>query len=209
MKLAQKEIQFIDDFLEGQKIKYLDVRSELIDHLATEFEEQSQYVLIEDYLNSKISFIKDFARRHQKTIHWSYQKQLWIKFSEFFYKPKYVLFTLGIIVLGYILLQNISIKNFSFVCFFILAILILYPIYYQIKYSKAVKKVQSMQSLFSVTALPSVFLYLFNIVNEYLIENYVFVLLYLGFSILLGVSAIIIIEKDRSKILEKYYQLVR
>jgi hypothetical protein len=190
MKLTKEEIKSINDFLIGQKIKYLDLRSELIDHLATEFEEKSNYNLIEDYLITKVNFIKDFAKKQQKAIHWSYQKQLWVQFTKFFYKPKFILFLFILVALGYMLF------------------LILYPLFYQIKYSKAVKKVQSMQSLFTITALPSVFLYAFNPFKDVLLENPLFLIYYYSFSILLGLSAVIIIENDRKKILEKYHQLV-
>jgi hypothetical protein len=65
-----------------------------------------------------------------------------------------------------------------------------------------------MQSLFTITALPSVFLYAFNPFKDVLLENPLFLIYYYSFSILLGLSAVIIIENDRKKILEKYHQLV-
>jgi hypothetical protein len=207
-KLTKQEIQFIDQFLVKKSIKYIDVRSELLDHLATEFEEKSNYVLIEDYLATKGGFIIDFAKKKQKSIHWSYQKKLWVQFAKFFYKPKFLLASLLLIILGYGILQFVTLKVFSFACFFTLAALILYPIYYQIKYSKAIKNVQSMQSLFSVTALPSLFLYTFNLVNDLLFNNYIWLIIYFTFSILLGLAAVIIIENDRKKILKRYNELV-
>ena len=207
-KLSRKEIQFIDQYLIKNEVKYLDIRAELLDHLATEFEEKSNHSLIEDYLMTKVNFIKDFAKKQQKAIHWSYQKQLWIQFAKFFYKPKFVLLLFGLIGFGYILLQLFTLKRFSLISFFVLMILVLYPLFYQIKYSKAIKKVQSMQSLFVVTALPSVFLYAFNVIKDILFENPLLLIIYCAFSILLGISAVIIIENDRKKVLEKYSQLV-
>ena len=208
MKLSKEEIQFIDNFLIKKNIKYLDIRAELLDHLATEFEEKSNYSLLEDYLISKIDFIKDFSKKQQKTIHWSYQNKLWSQFAKFFHKPKFiaVLFAFG--ALCYFALQIFSLKTFSFTCYFALLILIVYPLVYQIKYSKAIKKVQSMQSLFSITALPSVFLYAFLLVKDLLLETPLFLVFYWFFSILLGFSAVIIIENERKRVLEKYHQLV-
>ena len=208
MKLTKDEIEFINDFLIGQKIKYLDLRSELIDHLATEFEEESNYSLIEDYLLSKVDFIKNFSKKHRKTIHWNYQKQLCVQFAKFFYKPKFILFLFTFVALGYISFQLFGVKTFSHICYFSLLILIIYPLVYQIKYSKAVKNVQSMQSLFTITALPSVFLYTFILVKDVLLVNPLLLIIYYSFSILLGFSAVIIIENDRKKVLEKYHQLV-
>jgi len=208
MKLTKEEIKLIDSFLVGQNIKYLDVRSELIDHLATDFEENSNYVLLEDFLISKVSFIKDFAKKQQKNIHWSYQKQLWIQLAKFFYKPKFLLLLFGLAGLSYIVLQFFTLEKFSLICYFVLMTLVLYPLFYQIKYSKAIKKVQSLQSLFTVTALPMIFLYSFLPIKDILFENPVVLMFYCSFSILLGLSALIIIENNRKKILKKYYQLV-
>ena len=208
MKLTKKKIQRIDNFLVGQKIKYLDMRSELIDHLASEFEEKSNYSLIEDYLITKVNFIKDFAKKRQKAIHWSYQKQLWVQFAKFFYKPKLILCLLILIASGYTLLQFLTFKVFGNICFFTLVILTLYPLYYQIKYSKAVKKVQSLQSLFTIASLPTLFLYAYSMLRDRLLDNHYVLIIYFSYSILLGVSAVIIIERDRKKVLEKYNQLV-
>lgn len=208
MKLNKEDIKFIDNFLEKKGIKYLDIRSELLDHLATEFEEKSSDVLLDDYLLSKIKFIKDFSKKQQKTIHWNYQKQLWLQFAKFFYKAKYMLIFSGLVALGYALLQILTLDNFSLICYFTLLVLVVYPVFYQIKYSKAVKKVQSMQSLFTIIALPSFFLYTFNVAKDFLVENFWFLILYYSLSILLGISALIVIENDRKKVLEKYHQLV-
>lgn len=208
MKLPKEEIKLIDNYLKEKNIKHLDIRAELLDHLVTEFEEKSNYSLIKDYLLSKVDFIKNFSKKHQKTIHWSYQNKLWVQFAKFFYKPKFILILFVLVALGYISLQLFGLKTFSYICYFTLLILIIYPLVYQIKYSKAVKNVQSMQSLFGITALPSVFLYAFFPIKDVMLENPLLLIIYYSFAILLGFSAVIIIENDRKKVLEKYHQLV-
>ena len=65
-----------------------------------------------------------------------------------------------------------------------------------------------MQSLFGITALPSVFLYAFFPIKDVMLENPLLLIIYYSFAILLGFSAVIIIENDRKKVLEKYHQLV-
>ncbi len=208
MKLTKEEIKYIDSFLKKKKIKYLDIRVELLDHLATDFEDNSSYSFIDDYLLSEEVFIKNFAKKQQRTIHWSYQKQLWVQFANFFYKPKFLLLLMGLIVLGYSMLVFFSLKTFSFIWFAALALLILYPLYYQTKYAKVVKKIQSMQSLFTITALPSIFLYVFGRLKDILFSTPLFLIGFCAISFLLGLSAVIIIEKERKKVLEKYHQLV-
>jgi len=208
MKLNKKQIKQIDDFLEIRKIKYLDIRVELLDHLATDFEENSNDSFLEDYLSSKGNFVSDFAKKQQKTIHWTYQKQLWIEFAKFFYKPKLLILLFGLIGLGYLFLSFFNLKEFGFVCYFVLLILVFYPLLYQMKYYKAIKKVQSMQSLFTVTSLPSVLLHSSLLTRDLFEEYSLLIIVYWFFSLLLGLSAVIIIEKDREKVLEKYYQLI-
>ncbi|WP_179375513.1 hypothetical protein [Winogradskyella wichelsiae] len=209
MRLEKEDIQFIDDFLIYKKIKHLDIRVELIDHLATEFEDSSAYVIIEDFLLSKVNFILEFDKKQKKTIHWSYQKLLWVQFAKFFYQLKFVVIFIALEIFGYIIFNLFSLKTFSFIWLTTLAILLLYPIYYQIRYSKALKKVQSMQSLFSITSLPSVFLYTFGVLKDYLFETPTVLVLYFSISLLLSLSAVIVIENNRRKIIEKYINLVR
>ena len=207
-KLTKENIQFIDKYLVKKGVKYLDVRVELIDHLASEYEQESQLSLIGDYLTTKHTFIKNFTKKQQKSIHWNYQNQLWIQFFKFFHNPIFLLIFFFLIFLSYLGLQYLSIKTYGLICYFILLTLIIYPLIYQIKYSKAVKKVQSLQSLFTVTALPTLFLYLTNLIMDYLIENPISLVIYSLFSILLAFSAVIIIEKDRKLLLDRYYQLI-
>jgi len=209
MKLTKEDIKFIDDFLINKKIKHLDIRVELIDHLATEFEERSAYVFIEDFLLSKVNFILEFDKRQKKAIHWSYQKLLWVQLAKFFYQLKFVIIFIALEILVYTAFKLFSLKAFSFIWLATIAILMLYPIYYQIRDSKALKKVQSMQSLFTITSLPSVFLYAFGVLKDYLFETPIVLVLYFSVSLLLSLSAVIVIENNRRKIKEKYIQFVK
>ena len=61
-KLTKENIQFIDSYLKKKGVKYLDVRVELIDHLSTAFEENSNYGLLIDFLNTKEVFISEFQK---------------------------------------------------------------------------------------------------------------------------------------------------
>ena len=88
MKLTKENIQFIDNYLKKRGVKYLDVRVELIDHLSTEFEDNSNYALLIDFLNTKEAFISEFQKKRHSKIHWSYQKQLWLEFFKGFYTAK-------------------------------------------------------------------------------------------------------------------------
>lgn len=207
-RLIKKDIQSIDRFLIERNIKYLDIRYELLDHLATDFEENSNYGFLEDYLFNKGSFVREFAKKREKTMHLAYQKQLWTQFAKFFYKPKFIMILAIIVTIGYFMLRLFSLKSFSIICFSVLAFITFYPLFYQIKYRKVLKKVQSIQSLFSVTAFSSLFLYFFGLLEGTLTKEPLLLIIYFFVSILLGISAVIILEKNRRNILKNYNQLV-
>jgi hypothetical protein len=47
--LNQEQIRFIDDYLQGSKVRYVDVRSELTDHIATAVEHKMQDEALDFY----------------------------------------------------------------------------------------------------------------------------------------------------------------
>merc|ERR1712173_502314 len=110
-KLSREEIQKIESFLLNLNIKFIDVRLELTDHLATEFEQNSEYVLLEDFLKTKVNFIKDFETKRQKSIHWSYQRLLLKQLSKFFYVPKLLFFNVLIFLIVYGFVNISQLKN--------------------------------------------------------------------------------------------------
>jgi hypothetical protein len=61
MKLSKEQIDIVDDYLENQKVDYLDFKIELKDHLACETEMSME--------NEKLTFEDAFAKVQNK---WSY-----------------------------------------------------------------------------------------------------------------------------------------
>ena len=208
MKLAKEDIQFIDKFLFDKGIKHIDVRTELIDHLASDYEEHSQIIELKDYLNSKNIFIDEFAKKHKSIVHWRYQKLLWIVFFQFFYKIKRIFILLGFLAISYLIATKFSVITAQRAYSIILISFIFYALIIQIKDRKVVKNTQLAQSLFVVMSLPSVFFYLSLGIKETLQANPFVMYCYFTLAILLAYSAITIIKNERLTVLTRYNELV-
>jgi len=208
MKLAKEDIQFIDKFLFDKGIKHIDVRTELIDHLASNYEESSKILELKAYLKSKNTFIKEFTRKHRSIVHWRYQKILWIVFFQFFYKIKRVFILLGFLAISYLIAVEFSIITAQRIYSTILISFIIYALIIQIKDRKVVKNTQLAQSLFVVMSLPSVFFYLSLAIKDTLQANPFVMYCYFTLAILLAYSAITIIKNERLTVLNRYNELV-
>ncbi len=201
MKLSQQQIKQIDNYLIKLKVKFVDVRLELIDHLASDFEQSDKQGLLEDYLKSKIKFIQDFVKQRQKTIHWSYQKQMWQRLFMFFYKPTYLPFTI-IMGLGLYWLQKIQPNKTSiFVLIISLVILHFWSLVGSYGHYKTFKKLQIAQPLYAIMALPSLFLYTMGAAKP-LLENPYFFIAFWFLAILFNVAGAIELYNKKNKILD-------
>lgn len=209
MSLTKEDIQFIDNFLIRNKVKFMDVRLELIDHLATEYKLEPKYALLEDYLDSKRLFIKEFIKKRQKAIHWSYQNQLWKRLSYFFYKPYYLLATIVLFIIVSFSILNFGEKG-GFWTFIILILLSQFgAIFWYAKSNKSLKKVQSAQPLLSIMALPSLFFYCFNIIKEYILENQMVFIAYVFIAILFNIAGFIEILNQKKKVITRYQSILK
>jgi hypothetical protein len=208
MKLTKEDIQFIDKFLFDKGIKFIDVRTELIDHLASDYEEHSQIIELKGYLNSKNTFIDEFTKKHKSIVHWRYQKLLWIVFFQFFYKIKRIFILLGFLAISYLIATKFSVITAQRIYSTILISFIIYALIIQIKDRKVVKNTQLAQSLFVVMSLPSVFFYLSLGIKETLQANPLVMYCYFTLAILLAYSAIAIIKNERLAVLTRYNELV-
>lgn len=206
-KLNKKDIKTIDYFLIKHDVKYIDARVELIDHLASEFEERSHYSLLEGFLLSKRKFIKDYCDKRQKTIHWSFQKQVLLGFLKFFYKPKDILLTITLIISIYISMLIFDNETSYSLCIGFLIVPNILAIFYNILH-KAYNKTQAANSLFSIMAVPSLFLYLMPLIKSFLLENYYALFAYWLISLIFTMTGLIEFYKRRKEIVNTYNALL-
>lgn len=113
MELTKEQIQRIDSFLEGIGIEFLDIRFEMVDHIAAEIEEKvtnipaffenrkMQTPFLKYMLSRKKEFIKNYEKQEKKKF-WSTFGLIFRDIKLFFTKVNNVLFLLlfsGIIFL--------------------------------------------------------------------------------------------------------------
>lgn len=201
MKLSKENIQFIDNYLIRLKIKYVDVRLELIDHLASDFEASNKEEQLVDYLKSKIDFIKDFEKKRQKTIHWSYQREMWRRLAMFFYKPNYLPFTIVFGFAVYWIQQLQPNKAFTLILIVSLSTIHFWALIAGYSHHKTFKKLQMAQPLYSIMALPSLFLYTMGAAKPWL-ENQYFFIAFWFLAILFNIAGGIELRNKKNKILE-------
>lgn len=201
MKLSQENIQFIDNYLIKLKVKFVDVRLELIDHLASDFEASNKEEQLVDYLKSKIDFIKDFEKKRQKTIHWSYQREMWRRLAMFFYKPNYLLFTIMFGFLVYWTQKLQPNKTVMLVLIISLSIIHFWALITGYSHHKTFKKLQMAQPLYSIMALPSLFLYTMGAAKP-LLENQYFFIAFWFLAILFNIAGAIELRNKKNRILE-------
>ncbi|WP_292948693.1 hypothetical protein [Olleya sp. UBA1516] len=201
MKLSQQQINQIDNYLIKLKIKYVDVRLELIDHLASDFEASNKEEQLEDYLKSKIDFIQDFEKKRQKTIHWSYQREMWRRLAMFFYKPNYLPFTIVFGFAVYWMQQFQPNKALTLILIVSLSMIHFWALITGYSHYKTFKKLQMAQPLYSIMALPSLFLYTMGAAKPWL-ENQYFFIAFWFLAILFNIAGGIELLNKKNKILE-------
>lgn len=207
-KLDKSEIKFINEFLIKFEVKYIDVRLELIDHIATEFEEIQGHENLQVFLNSKRFFIKKFIDKRQKTIHWSYQGMLWKKFFEFFLKKN----LFAVLILNSITIYLVSIyfdiNHIKLMYLISISFPQIISIVIHYRHNNLFKKVQSAQPLLAIMALPSLFMHVPIIIGYNFFSNYYVLMFIWNFGFLLSLAGLIIFHHQKSKIINQYKRII-
>jgi len=208
VKLTQKQIHFIDNHLQFIGVKFIDVRIELLDHLVFEFENKEADESLEDFLKTKKIFIRDFKKNLHNKRHWGYQKALLKRFLMFLYVPKYLIISFLFITIFSFLIPHFNTTpiKFLFLSTIIIPQILQFFIYY---ISKGLhKKIQSFQYIFSIMSGPSLFLFFFNPISEWLLENPFYFLMYWFLAFAFNAAGIIEVIKCKKKTLSIYRQII-
>lgn len=108
MKLNQNQIQFIDGYLQRNDVIYVDVRAEMIDHIATGVEEKMKVEDI-DFHDAFVSYVnsnrKEIFSMNKKT--WQSTLPELKNYFRFFLKPKSLLAMALIIILFFTFKETI------------------------------------------------------------------------------------------------------
>ncbi|WP_055447235.1 hypothetical protein [Lacinutrix mariniflava] len=208
VELSQEDIKKIDEFLMRHKVKFIDVRLELIDHLASKYELENQNEKLHAFLMRNRDFIKTFIKERQSKIHWAYQKQIIKQVALFFYKPRFLIFTALIILV----LFNIKELNAQKITLWLFLGSITTPLaialYKQIRAQSKLKKIQSYQTVCSIMSLPSLFLYMFTPIKNHLPFDGNLFYIYWFIALIMGISGLIVFNKLLKETYENYNKIV-
>ena len=209
MKLTPDQIQFIDNYLQFLGVKFIDVRLELLDHLASEFENRQDEISLEDFIRTKKSFVRDFEIKLHRKRHWGYQKALINRVLMFFYIPKYLVATslLSFLLFQVAKLETSSPKMYLFFITLIVPQVFQFYIYYKPK--GMYKKIQSAQYILTIMSLPSLFLYCFSIFSDWLLASPIYFAMYWGLAFIFNVSGIIEVIRCKKRIVSTYRELIK
>ncbi|MEN8885434.1 MAG: hypothetical protein ABF246_03515 [Winogradskyella sp.] len=207
-KLTKENIQFIDSYLKKKGVKYLDVRVELIDHLSTAFEENSNYGLLIDFLNTKEVFISEFQKKRHTKIHWSYQKLLWLEFFKGFYTAKGLLQTGAVFLILFMGLQYYEIKTVAGACLVTTGSINLAAMFTHFKQRKAINKIQSSVLVFAILALPVLPLYFYSQINSFIESHLVIFIAFWMLVLSLNLAGATLVYRLKNKIIKHYNTLM-
>ena len=207
-KLTQEQIKYIDNYLQFIGVKFIDIRIELLDHLASSYENESSDISLEDFLRTKKGFVRNFEKQIHTNRHWGYQKALLKRVLKFLYSPKYLLVsTLSIITFLWLSsYQNANITRVVFLATLIVPQVLQFYIYN--KPRGLDKKIQSFQYIFSIMSGPSIFLYFYSSSFEWLLETPIYFTLYWFFAFIFNVSGIIEVIECKKQILSTYKNII-
>lgn len=209
MKLTQEQIQYIDNYLQFIGVKFIDVRIELIDHLASEFETESEYVLLGDFLRTKGNFARKFEKQWDRSKHWGYQKSLLKRIMNYFSSVKNVFIVL---MIGFsIFLSIVSLGENLIKLLFFLSLIVPQLIYIYLGYrSKGLhKKILSAKYMGSIMALPSMFLYLLGLAIPLLKENTIWFFIYWLAAVVFNIAGVQEVLKCKNQIIKNYSDLLK
>ena len=97
MELTKEQIQFIDNRLKNEGIKYWDIRIEMLDHIVSDVEKNAKTTNFKSELNSALKRIgwsgslRDINIKAWQNVNRKYRKVYFDGFVDFFKKPKNVL----------------------------------------------------------------------------------------------------------------------
>jgi len=213
-EITQKQLAFLEDYLKRKK-RFSDPEDlyELIDHVILDFEATTQNGNLSQYLADNSTFIYNYkgsSKNKESAVHWQYQRELWKGFFGFFYTLRQIPFTILSLTIMYSLFFKFNLSNKILGGIFITLIILPMIMSFILTYhkNKSIKKLISFKYLSNIMTLPSMFLYLFSPIADFLKENRTFFFIYVALAFGLHVSGIILITEKRKIILEKYKHLL-
>jgi hypothetical protein len=155
MKLGKEEIQFIDTYLSNSDVRYVDIRMEMIDHIATGVEHlmETDSSAFKDTFKNYMLIHKKEILRNNKT-RWSSSGEIIKRFLLFLVRPP--LLVLGILL--FLLFNKIDVRRYfsvsfpfrDFIFLMIFAIFFLQRIYFYVYLKKRFYRIERIGTLLTL-----------------------------------------------------------
>ncbi|TAF68061.1 MAG: hypothetical protein EAZ58_09435 [Flavobacterium sp.] len=119
--LNQEQIRFIDDYLQGSKVRYVDVRSELMDHIATAVEHKMQDEALDFYEAFKAFMAVNKSQLLQRNnATFAYLKEGIVSFCHTLWHPINLIFGgMLLFLMGYFD-SILSLQGIHYACYFLI-----------------------------------------------------------------------------------------
>jgi len=208
MAISKEEVIYIDNYLKFLGIKYMDIRLEILDHLASEFENIQESISLGDFLRTKRCFVKRYEDQWQKAKHWGHQRVLIKRILGYFYKPKQ--WFIPVCIALFIWLHFKLFPDLYILISFFATLIIPQCLHFYIFYKPEGihKKIQSAKYILSIMALPSFFLYLMGIMAPILKENPEMFYIYWFFALIFNIAGLQEVMALKRKIVKTYSNLI-
>ena len=166
MELTREQIQKINTFLEGIGIEYIDIRVEMIDHIASDIENNIEDIdsffehdgfntsFLRYMLSKKKSLLKKYNKQLKK-LNWYYFKNLCKELLNLVVQPKY-LFTIILFVLVSIRFGDVYFKELSIIYFSLLLLWYLVTLYVSYRIPKSYRNIKLIRFYVAVNSVSSV-----------------------------------------------------
>lgn len=132
--LSEEQIQFIDNYLQKSEVIFVDVRAEMMDHIATAIEEKMQSKNIEFYDAFKDFMVfnkKELLKRNKKMF--SYFQDAILSFSKTLFKSYNIVFGILLILFSFFFDYSNYLKTINYGIFFgVLIIGMIQNIYFRL-----------------------------------------------------------------------------
>ena len=208
-EITEKQLSFLEGYLKKKK-KFLDPEDlyELIDHIILDFETTTRNGNLSQYLADNSSFISNYkgsTTKKESVVHWQNQKELLQEFFGFFYTIRQIPFTIFCLIIIYSLFFKFNLSNKILGGIFVSLISMPMIMSFILTYhkNKSIRRLISFKYLSNIMVLPSMFLYLFSPIVDFLKENRILFFIYFSIAFGLHISGILLIIRKRKIILEK------
>lgn len=118
MNLSKEQIQFIDNYLKGQGVKFWDVRIELVDHIASKLEENKVLILNRTFLIKEFGTsitLANLVDEKLKILNKKYGRLYFKEIINFFKNAKKIAVFGILILMHFLLFKHLPYKSFKII----------------------------------------------------------------------------------------------